>query len=300
MVSERLRSVALILLTVAIIVALFWFVDVGGVVEALAAADWRYLVASLVPILFMLGVKAHRWSATVEVFGHSVSIPRSLLVDLATYPAVGVTPSRSGELLKLYYFEELPNRVTLGTIVVVRSFDLLLVGAFGVLGAVWHLGAAGPTGESNTAIALAGSALAAGLVAVVYRRSLWTLLERKYPRAVESLSTALGQRRSLGLVAIDSTLLFALSVVQALLLFAAVGVRLPPLVGLTAVPAAIFVGLLPVTVGGMGTRDTAFVVLLAEYGTPEQALAGGLLFSAFRYWLLAVVGLPFMHLEGTD
>ena len=61
----------------------------------------------------------------------------------------------------------------------------------------------------------------------------------------------------------------------------------------SAMPVAIFVGLLPVTLGGMGTRDAAMLVLFADYGDPAQILAAGLLYSLLSYWVLGVLGLPF-------
>ncbi|MFU8806687.1 MAG: lysylphosphatidylglycerol synthase domain-containing protein, partial [Bradymonadaceae bacterium] len=62
-------------------------------------------------------------------------------------------------------------------------------------------------------------------------------------------------------------------------------------------PLAIFVGMLPLTMAGMGTRDAAFIGLLAASGA---ALAeANILAATFGYalvgtWLPALVGLPFM------
>lgn len=294
----RLRVVATTLLTAAILGILFWFVDVEEVPRALLAANPWYLAASIVVVGAMLLVKAHRWTVTASVFGHSVPLSRSLFVDMATYPAVGVTPSRSGELLKIYYFEELPGKITTAIIVLVRTLDLLLVGLFGAMGVVIHV----YRGESPGWAVVLGLAIATsllmGVLVTIGRGPLGRFLERKWPAISASLHTALRRRVKIGQVVTESGVLFLLSVIQAIFIFAAVGIHLPPVVSFTAIPAAIFVGLLPITVGGMGTRDTAFVVLLSSYGNAEQLLAGGILFSALRYWLLAVVGLPFMQHEG--
>ena len=82
--------------------------------------------------------------------------------------------------------------------------------------------------------------------------------------------------------------------VQTKLLFDGVGVGVPLGFTAAALPVAIFVGLLPITCGGMGTRDSAIAVLFAEFATAPQALAVALLYSFFGYWLLAVVGIPFV------
>tara|TARA_B110000438_G_C15300639_1_gene431013 strand:- start:62 stop:346 length:285 start_codon:yes stop_codon:yes gene_type:complete len=59
-------------------------------------------------------------------------------------------------------------------------------------------------------------------------------------------------------------------------------------------PLAIFLGQLPLTLGGMGTRDLAFINLFSEYATESALLSVGILFSIFRYWLISLLGIPFM------
>jgi uncharacterized protein (TIRG00374 family) len=100
------------------------------------------------------------------------------------------------------------------------------------------------------------------------------------------------------ITSLQSVVLFVLSILQVLLLFYAVGISLPVLAGFTVIPVVVLVGLLPVTIGGMGTRDAAFVVLFASYADPASLVAIGLLYAIFRYWLLALVGIPFMLRAG--
>jgi hypothetical protein len=59
---------------------------------------------------------------------------------------------------------------------------------------------------------------------------------------------------------------------------------------------AIFVGLLPVSISGFGTRDLAIVTLFKGIITYNEALSIGIL-SAIRYIIPTIIGLPFlMHL----
>ena len=60
------------------------------------------------------------------------------------------------------------------------------------------------------------------------------------------------------------------------------------------IPIAIFIGMIPVTLGGMGTRDAAIIYLFSEFGTPSELLGVGILFSLIRYWFLSVIGVAFM------
>jgi uncharacterized membrane protein YbhN (UPF0104 family) len=62
-------------------------------------------------------------------------------------------------------------------------------------------------------------------------------------------------------------------------------------------PVATLVGLVPVTLAGMGTRDATFIFLLAERGqlvTRANVLAATLGYSAISVGFFALLGMPFM------
>lgn len=84
------------------------------------------------------------------------------------------------------------------------------------------------------------------------------------------------------------------SMVQTKLLFGGVGAVVPLGFTVAALPVVLFVGLLPITFAGMGTRDSAMLVMFFAYATQAQILAVGLLYTFFGYWLLALVGIPFV------
>ena len=55
----------------------------------------------------------------------------------------------------------------------------------------------------------------------------------------------------------------------------------------------IFAGLIPISLGGVGVRDTAIIGLLAKYATSAQSLAAGVSYSLLAYLLFMIVGIPF-------
>src|SRR4029077_9484547 len=65
-------------------------------------------------------------------------------------------------------------------------------------------------------------------------------------------------------------------------------------------PVATLVGLVPVTLAGMGTRDATFLYLLSVRGhlvTRANVLAATMGYSAIAVGFFAVLGLPFMIQE---
>ena len=60
------------------------------------------------------------------------------------------------------------------------------------------------------------------------------------------------------------------------------------------VPLAILVGLVPLTIAGMGTRDSAMIYLFTPYEKASLMVGVGL-FASLRYLIPGVLGLPFLN-----
>jgi uncharacterized membrane protein YbhN (UPF0104 family) len=61
----------------------------------------------------------------------------------------------------------------------------------------------------------------------------------------------------------------------------------------TLVPLAIFIGLLPISIAGFGTRDTALIMLFPQF--PGAVMLGVAMYVNLRYLLPAAAGMPFLH-----
>jgi uncharacterized protein (TIRG00374 family) len=61
---------------------------------------------------------------------------------------------------------------------------------------------------------------------------------------------------------------------------------------LAITPLAIFIGLLPLSFSGIGTRDLAFIYFYSSYFTAETGAALGVL-ATLRYLIPAIFGIPF-------
>ena len=100
-----------------------------------------------------------------------------------------------------------------------------------------------------------------------------------------------GRRR---LVVFFSLLLWLTHLTQLWLFTVALSVQIPFAVCASLAAIALMAGQLPLTIGGVGTRDVALVVLLARYMPPETAAAMGVLVST-RNFLPPLMGLPVMR-----
>jgi uncharacterized protein (TIRG00374 family) len=84
------------------------------------------------------------------------------------------------------------------------------------------------------------------------------------------------------------------SAFQIYLLYLAVGQHVPFTFCIAVVPIAILIGFVPITVAGMGTRDLSLVYLFSAYSTGSASISVELLFLFLRYWILSLLGMPFM------
>jgi len=101
-------------------------------------------------------------------------------------------------------------------------------------------------------------------------------------------------KRQLCWVLVVSIFLWFLHIAQFLVVFRALHSDVSAFLVFGLVPLAILVGLIPLTVAGVGTRDSAMIYFFAPYESPAL-VAGVGLFSSLRYFVPGLLGLPFLN-----
>lgn len=290
--TGRLRGLVLIAVTAMILALLFRQIDPRAVGSALATIPARaWLLATLLTASFPV-LSALRWRLTLRAIGHEVPLSRCLVVILGVSPISAIAPSKAGDLLKAISFRgEIGTLEVGGTVLTERALDIVILAALALLGSL----ILGQALLARVAALMVGAGIIGLIILPLLVSSIPKVaLREKLARVIRVLE-ALRTRPALaaGIVALTAANWLA-SIVQTHLLLRAVGAHPSFPLTLAALPLAIFVGLIPVTIGGMGTRDAALVTLLAPTVAAPQALSVGLLYSFFGYWLLALLGLPFL------
>ncbi|MBV9946022.1 MAG: flippase-like domain-containing protein [Myxococcales bacterium] len=278
--------------------------DFGG--PGLASA-WRHANAVWVVFAFALScvcvlLGALRWKLVLAAMRRPIGFGRALAVVLATWPPAVVTPSRANELLRAVAVRDaVPIASGASSVLVEKAVDLAILLAPASAGAavcaLWGFSAA-------AAVLLVAEGL---VVAALVRRPRWLLRLGRARRpemagalleGFEALRREPGKLASICAVSVGIRVLTA-GVMQALLV--SMGTRVRLLDTLALWPAATLVGVAPLTLGGMGTRDAAFIYLLrrggAFSGAPPALFAATMGYSAVAVWSFALIGLPFMFRE---
>jgi len=288
-----MKTTLAVFITVLIFYLIFQQVSIQDLILTLKNANFFYFGVSLLPLTLSLYFTTRRWQMLLSAMGFAVPLRKCFKVLMATYPFTVITPSKAGDLVRAYYLrDEIPVTLTVGSVLTEKVFDIVVLTAFALSGAIYF--------QRYELTWL--SFIFLGLVSLfifVIRRDLSLPVGSSWNSRINNIVLAmrnlLDNRVLFVKIVIDSIVIWALAILQILMLFYALGIDVALLYLFANLPIAIFIGMLPVSISGMGTRDAAIIFLFSDYGTVSELLAVGILFSLFRYWLLSVIGLPFMH-----
>jgi hypothetical protein len=271
--------------------------------EAFAATvkslDFRLIPLALALLAINLVLGAFRWQLIMQAMGYRPPWRRCLVAILATWPLALIIPARAGDVLRAIALkDQVPMLEGAGSVVTEKAIDvqsLCLLAAVGTVAHGFYEWAAIPIGLFVAEWTLIG---------LVVRHEAWLLrlpgmakIAAKASQVINPLTALMRSPRYLASVVLTSLGAWVLStgIVQTLLTAADAGIGFGHSISLW--PIAVFAGMLPLTVAGMGTRDALFVYALgattAGVIREDAVLAATVGYSLVATWVLALVGLPF-------
>ena len=264
--------------------------DVYTLIGSLGAS--RLLAVLLLTLVLPI---THAWRLQVALLAtdRRLGFGRSLRLTLAVWPISSLTPAKSGDLVKAYYLRDsvpadghgrrLAGRAGRGP----GGLGQPVARRVAVLSAARRVGVFG-VGARRRADAVHGGAVGRPFAALGWPA-------RKAGSAASD-DAAVARRPMLLALLVGLTLAnCVVTILVTAILFDGVGASVPLAYVTAAVLPAMFAGLLPFTLAGMGTRDSVMIVLFAGYASSAQALTVGLVYAFFFRWLLSLLGLPFLQ-----
>ena len=295
-----LRIVPVVLVTALVLWVLVRhlasFTELVDVVKAMRPQ----LVAAATSILLLNFVLAVvRWKLILHALSYRVSFLRCAHAVLAVWPLAVVIPGRAGDILRASAIsDEVPFYEGVGSVITEKAIDVQSLCFLSIVGCLAH-------GLQQWALLPLAVLVAEWLVILLLLKFRPTGFRWRFVQGVADKVGlmvrpvgALARHGGLLAGVLASSLLswlLASCIVHLLMLAANGNVGF----GLTVAlwPLAVFAGMLPLTVAGMGTRDAAFVFALRAVSpvpvAEEAVLAATLGFSLVATWILVFVGLPF-------
>lgn len=307
----RNKIVSLVQFAIGVALIAFLFAtmkDRGDLLEAVrdAASHWGFLVAGASSFLICLVVCTARWRILLDAQGLSLSFPRAMTLYFVGHFfnsfLFGVT---GGDVVKAYYAaRETQHRKTeaVSTIFLDRIVGLLALVLLVVILMLCRLPFFLRHTETRLALAFFSVVLvgAIGGLTLVFRQNLmdrWSVTRRLREnskigaiigRVYDAFQLALTHRgllaKTMGLSLINH---FAFVLCTGLL-GVALELELTPLDYLTTIPIINAVAAIPITPGGLGTREATSRMLLGTLGVaaPRAVLLSLLTYGLILFWSL--------------
>jgi len=274
-----LRILAAAAVTIILVVA----ADPRRILSVVLDADPLLLTAAVGLAVVDRILMAHRWHLLIRVVpeGRRVRFPDTLRVSLATTFLGNFLPNSVGaEAVRVFELSRLGFRRSAAFASVLMD---RILGVVSMLLAALAGGLLAPRLLTDRAVAIplgltAAASIATALLlfsppaAVLTRRALASVLPPRLNAIADRLLSATlehgASHRTMAVVLGESVGVQLLRISQAFVVGRAIAIHAPFSVYLALVPLALLVLLLPVSVGGMGTGQAAFMLLFGRVGVP--------------------------------
>jgi len=293
-----LKFSAVWLITIAIFAVLFSKIKLSDVVEALKQADITLFVLSLVvSAAAHIAITIPRYRFMLRILGCRMSFSETLILRMGTLPIKNVTPFKAGELSRAAYLKNKHGfPYTRGVVSIVMGYALsfislascALVGLALVVAVPWQkIGAWLLFALFWALVFLGGSPLVSRLVKVFLK--LLKLPESEF-RVCRKLLLPFPLSVLLGY----SLAFEGCQLLNTWLLLKALGASVSVETFLLFGPLSILIAVLPVTVFGLGTRESAIVYFFSRFASQDRLLAASFLTTFANRLLPIFLGLFFV------
>lgn len=267
-------------------------VGISAIFSELKQADFTLVFCSFLLSLLFAILSGLKLKLFVLIMGYKIGLIRCQMITFATFPLNIILPSKSGDFAKIWSLNEiLPISQGFGIMLLDRLVDLTVLCLMSITGSVII--------KDIELFIISLSMFLFGTLAIVFlnKTSRFNHTKKMFIIIQEvgyATKCLLRSPFFLFLIATASAVIWLGSTLQIYLLYSSVGQHVPITFCVAAVPIAILVGMLPLTIAGMGTRDLAIIKLFSDYSPTSASISISMLFLLLRYWILALIGIPFI------
>ncbi|MFQ6010364.1 MAG: lysylphosphatidylglycerol synthase transmembrane domain-containing protein [Candidatus Aenigmatarchaeota archaeon] len=264
------------------------------------------LLVSLLLFVPITLIKSERWRYIIREYC-KISSKKALKITFLGASFMVITPSQLGDMVKADFLKRegsMPLRRGVPSIFFEKALDLMALCILCIVGILL----VGLTTILVTILAGAAAIVFAFIFMYVVVLSKSRILRRimniffriKHigefvKEAYNFMLQTKSMNKLLGYILL-SVFLWAVHLLQIYLFFLAFGFYPSTELVLALVPPAILTGLLPITIAGIGTRDSMLLLLFGEYAPtiPTAAVMGVAVFCSIRYLIPAIPGTLFL------
>ncbi len=314
-----MKRIVALAITVALVGIILFSVDRAQLARTLLATNLAWFGVALLFFIPQILAISHRWRLMVSNLT-PVSLGECVRLVLASQSMNLVLPAKMGDLSKAYFLKRtgaLDLARGAQVVVMEKMLDVAALCVWMLLGLWVALARRTAVGFGPALYPLAAACAGVGFAAIavvavayfipperfpLYGRTLAFLARRPRLAKIHRFLSASPQVMALlrrgkagpATIIAWSLVIWLLHLAQIWVFFISLHAIVPAEAMVAFVPLAIFIGLLPFSIAGIGTRDAAVILLFSAWH-PASVMAGVGFFLTLRYIIPASAGLPFLH-----
>ncbi|MCK5299635.1 MAG: flippase-like domain-containing protein [Candidatus Aenigmarchaeota archaeon] len=299
------KKIFSVLVMITIFYVIFSKIDVDQFIAHFMNMDTRYLVIAFVlffPQLILLGYR----NMLLVRSDLNISFKESFELTLVGNSFNIFTPSKLGDLVKYYFLNKkyrFPRSSGFCAFALEKLLDVLSITLFSAIGFFFI---ATDIESYKIVMMFMGIVFFGALFVYIFPLERTKLFKSVISSVINKSRVCTGingifkyidyfRGRPLFFIwiCLVSVSVWFMNLLQMYVFFLAFNSTVPVEVVFTLVPIAMIIGMIPVTISGMGTRDAALIMLFSGYVGAALMAAVGMMMS-FRYFFLAGLGAPYV------
>ncbi len=257
------------------------------------ARAWPLVVAAAASLVAAVLMNSFVWQRILAAMGVRLSFRRAVFAENASLPLRMLLPAKSGEIFKAMYVKSAGAAGLTQGLGSVMFHKIINVIALMLLSLPAVAGEAGATPQKLLVLLV--------LTMWLYFRPqmFQSLAERtsrplpeRFRNALSKVVGALGHTpigRKVKLL-VMAVVFQSAHLISVAMIFHSLGADVPPRVLCAYVPVSVLVGIVPVALYGLGTREAAFVYFFSPHVGEPSAMAAALLFTGIQFLLPVLTG----------
>ncbi len=279
------------LFAVIIIFILALRIDKAQIINIYNNGNIFFLITSMFFFLSTIIFGVLRWQKMLEIINYKLNFLEIFKVFCANIPIAKIIPGYVGDLARTLYFKDkIPVSHNAGVVVAENLIDILFLALISLISAV-HL--------KNLSIIILSSLIIITIFCGFFvARKINLNQNNKYSAKINNFlfvfKTVLRQPKNFLVVLLCTTGMWLLTLMSFQFIFLAFGSNVSFFHILSAQPIIILLGLVPITISGIGVRESAMLIFYKGLAPAEKIFTVGLTYSIYIAVLLPVFCLPFL------
>ncbi|HAM88375.1 MAG: hypothetical protein US83_C0005G0010 [Candidatus Falkowbacteria bacterium GW2011_GWC2_38_22] len=282
----KIKQLITPIISLALLIFLFHDLNITSLEKIFQNSNPIILIlATIILFVAVPTLSALRWKIILKKLDCDIQFIEALKLYMANLPLAKISPASSGDLMRAYYLKEkIKPSMNIGGIIFERMLDFFVLANFALFFGIL----------SHNKIAII-----TGISIIIFLITLFVLGSKlkieKIKNFLYIFKIILKRPKNLGIAIFCTLSLWFVIIGYIKLIFLALGVDLVFTQILATQPIIIFLSLVPISLSGIGIRESAMVFFYAGLAPEQTIFMTGLAYSLFGGIILPVLGIPFLY-----